>query len=165
MTEPKKLIASAGPHDDPAVWGPRLSRMLARQCELFCELDGLGEPQRELIGAGDTDGLLRLLAQRQALVDEVTRLSNEIEPFRRQWDELMSRLPDGPRAELEHCVLELRGLVDRVCKRDDADRATLEDRRSAITTELSGVSRGRGAVAAYTGGVAGGGAMYQDRQG
>ena len=50
-------------------------------------------------------------------------------------------------------------------RRDEADRAALEKQREVVSSELRHVSKGRGAMAAYTANPGAPGAMYQDRQG
>jgi flagellar biosynthesis/type III secretory pathway chaperone len=152
-------------HDDPARWSPRLTRILDRQCELCHDLDALSGTQSELIVAGDTDGLLRLLAQRQALVDQLMKLSEESEPFRRKWETFMSRLPRAERERLDGRVAELKQLVERIGRRDDADCVALEHQRAAVSEQIGDLGRGRGAVAAYARRPAQTEARFQDRTG
>ena len=67
------------------------------------------------------------------------------------------------KAEMERRVRELGAQGDRIWARDEADRAELEQQRSAVSSELTGLSRGRVAMTAY--GVRGGvqAPMFQDR--
>lgn len=159
--EPK----SSATHDDPARWGPRLMRLLERSCALCRELDGLSESQGGAVRSGDTDALLAILSQRQSLIDELGHLNEEIEPFRRRWEAYVGRLPSAERATLEAMVAELSSLIERIGERDGADTAALEGQREALAAEISGVRRGRGAVAAYGRRPGEDGAVYQDRKG
>lgn len=153
------------PHEDPARWGPRLSRLLERSCQVCRELDGLSAGQSGVVRSGDTDGLLVILAQRQTLIDELGRLNDEIEPFRRRWELYVARLSAEERARLEAMVAELTSLIGQIGERDDADKVALEGQRSALAAEINGVRSAKGAVAAYGRRPGEGGAMYQDRRG
>lgn len=152
------------PYSDPARWAPRLERLVEEQRRLVQELDGLGAEQRRLIESGEADALVTLLARRQTLTDRIASLAQEFEPFRRSWDEFMARLPADQRDRLVVAVGEIGEGIRRITERDDADRAALQRQRDVVTTELSSVSRGRGAVAAYG---RGGGLepRFQDRKG
>ncbi len=153
------------PHEDPERWVPRLRRLLDAEFGALSQLETLGDRQSELIRQGDTESLLALLAQRQALIDEVGRLNEQLLPFRRGWDTLVDRIPDAHRDPVRARVLEIQALAERVRSRDETDRAAMEHRRSAVSAQLDGVRRTSDARAAY--GVAGAGGasgpLFQDR--
>ncbi len=153
------------PHDDPSRWVPRLTQILDEECRVCRQLEALGASQGALIRDGDTDSLLRVIAERQELIDRISLLSEQIEPFRRQWESLLGRVPGPQRKVLQDCVSELASLVERIGQRDDEDRAALERRRAAVSDELVGVSRSRGALAAYANRNAPARAHFQDRNG
>lgn len=158
-----RSAASVTPHDDPGVWGPRLARLVASQCALCRTIESLGERQSAMIEGDDTDGLLRLLAERQTLLDELASLSEQLGPFRSQWEQFAGRLPAAERQALQRNVKEMTESVERISARDEVDRTALERRRSVIAEALGDVRRGRGAIAAYVTGS--GEARYQDREG
>ncbi|HYE03029.1 MAG TPA: hypothetical protein VD963_07315 [Phycisphaerales bacterium] len=138
-----------GPWEDPAVWGPRLERLLAEQRQAAGELRELARRQRGLIDQNQTDGLLALLAERQVVVDRLADLSRQAEPFGRGWAAYASQLPSERRARVERLAEEVAELIGLVAKSDQTDRVLLEERRSGLAAELSAVGRGRGALAAY----------------
>jgi hypothetical protein len=144
-------------------WAPRLTGILDEQRRLCGELERLSAQQGERIQSGDTTALMRVLAQRQEIIDCLTHLNSELEPFRREWEWCMGRLPGGERTSMEAKVRELGEMIDRIWASDDADRAQLERQRSAVSSELSNLSRGRVAMHAYSVRPAGVGPMYQDR--
>jgi hypothetical protein len=145
----------AGTHIHPAVWGARLARILESQRDLCTGLEAMSRRQAELIAAGDTDGLLGVLGERQGLVDEVAKLSEELEPLRAVWDRSASLLAPEIRGRVAGLVEEIGGLMEKINARDEADRVSLEQRRAVVAKELGEISRGRGALAAY--GAASGG--------
>lgn len=160
------------PTPSPGVWAPRLARILERQRDLCLSLDAMSARQDELVAGDDTDALLGLLGQRQAVVDELTALGAELEPLRTVWETESWRVPPDQRARITGYVEEIGRLIEGIGRRDESARVRLEERRSAVARELAGISRGRGAVAAYSGGA--GGATnpnrhteprYEDRRG
>jgi hypothetical protein len=147
---------------DPNLWAPRLGRILDRQRDLYATLDGLARSQSERIEADDSDGLLDVLSRRQAVVDQVVALNDELTPFARRWEELAPRLSAPHRESLRRKFDEVTRLVQSIQQRDEADRRALESRRDAVGSELEGLARVRGAAAAY-GKPPTSGPLYQDR--
>jgi hypothetical protein len=143
--------------------GPRVEELLTLQQEYMGELDSLGERQTALVEEERTTELLELLASRQRLIDGVSELNALLEPFRARWDEMLGAMPGDMRDRLTRRLELLASLAAKIPQRDEADRAALEGRRDAVARELSGVNRGRGALAAYGGG-AGTKARFQDRE-
>ena len=150
---------------DPGRWLPRLNKLLDEQCELCVGLDSLSARQTQAVGIGDTDGLLRILGQRQSLVDRVVEINATLEPFRARKEELLGRLVGVQREGIVQRVGKIAALVESVRARDDQDRVSLEKMRSGVADELANLTRVKGAAAAYARNGAGGGAKYQDRKG
>lgn len=152
------------------------SSWIGRVCELLdqqlgaCEgLDKLSAAQSNAVRTGNSDVLMRVLSERQVLIDRVGVINAELEPFRAGKERALRRLSDAQRREVMSRIDRIAALVDGVCARDEADRVVLERERTRVGDELAGLAKSRGAVRAYggsqPGGVAGGGARFQDRQG
>ena len=150
---------------DPSRWLPRLNKLLDEQCELCVGLDTLSARQTQAVGVGDTDGLLRILGQRQTLVDRVTDINALLEPFRVRKEELLGRLAPAQREGVVQRVGKIAALVESVRARDDQDRIVIEKMRTAVADELANLTRVKGAAAAYARNGGGSGAVYQDRRG
>lgn len=148
----------------PGAWYGQLTSLLEEQRSLCASLAELSRVQGDLVDSGDTDGLLRVLAERQVLVDRVSTINVAMDPFRQVRAEAMERLSVSDRVALQGRIGAIAELVDQIRTRDEADRAALEQRRGAIVEELTGVSRSRGALAAYGARAGGGGARMQDRE-
>lgn len=146
-------------------WVPALVKALTRQCELCRSLDALSTRQSEQIRGGDSDGLLRVLAERQGIIDQVSELNDRIAPYRQQWETCLAAAGKDDRTRLEMLVNQLTGVVERIARQDDVDRAALEVQRSALSSELGDVIRGRGAVAAYNGAGTPNRPLFQDQKG
>lgn len=149
---------------DAQVWIPRLRRLLAEQEDLYGALERLAENQSSLIQGGDASGLLSVLAERQAVLTELQRSNDEMEPFRSRWNDLMSRIPDQERGALADRVELIAQRIERIAERDEADRAALSERRVQVADRLNEVTRSKSAVSAY-GRPHGAGPRFQDREG
>lgn len=141
----------------------RVEGLLEEQARLFARLEGLGAAQGAMIDADDAEGLLGVLAERQRIIEEVGRTNAELDPVRARWDQFIAGLPEAERDRLRRRIDAIAEAAARVAAGDEADRRRLEARREAVAVELSQLSRGQGAVAAY-GGTSAGGPRFQDRE-
>lgn len=171
-TAPGKGAAGASvAHEDPSLWGPRLGRILDKQLALYRQLAALSERQQGLIQDEQTDGLMAVLADRQRVIDQISDVNAEVEPFAQNWGALVPKLDEPLRAALGAKLAELDSLVAEINTRDEQDRKVLESRRSEASEALDDVSRRRAAVGAYGGRSAGQvrsahvTPRYQDRKG
>ncbi len=155
-----RVVAEIG---EPVEWAPRLASILDEQRRVCVDLEQLSCQQGEQIRTGDTGALMRVLGERQELINRLSHLNAELEPYRREWDWCMGRLSGEERQSMERAARELRVLVDRIWARDEEDRLALERQRSAVSSELTSLSRGRVAMSAYGIRPAGTDPMYQDR--
>jgi len=144
-------------------WAATLVGALTSQRDLCLALDTMSVQQAQLVRSGDGDGLLRVLAERQAIVDQIAELSDGISPYRNQWETCLAAASADERAALESVIKDITTLVERISRQDDADRAALESQRAVVSSELTGVVRGRGAIAAYSSSVSR--PMFKDQNG
>lgn len=135
----------------PAAWLPPVSGMLEDQHALCEELDGLGAEQSDHVASGRTDELLAILSRRQGILDRIVEISAALEPFRERREALLATLAPAERDGLCRRIDAIADLVERVRRRDDQDRRLLEEQRQIVADEISGLSRLRGAAAAYAG--------------
>ncbi len=160
---------TTNPHADPRVWGPHLVRRLEAQLEQCRKLEALCGRQREAVASGNTDALLTVLAERQGAIDELTRIGEEIEPFRARWESVMALVETPVRERMTELVGQIGDAIESVGRQDEADRSLLEQQRASVASELAVVANRRGAVAAYGGNTrqnAGGpvSGTWQDRE-
>lgn len=162
---PPEPAIGPGPDAPPEQWVPRLSRLLHRQHDSARRLDELSIRQSAAIEAEDTDDLLRIVEDREPVVETMVAINRELEPFARRSGGLFAGLNAAQRADLEQQVAAVDSLLARVNERDRDDREKLEIARSVIAAELAATRAGRGAVAAYGKPTPTPGARFQDRQG
>lgn len=144
--------------------GACVETLLTRQHELFGRLDSLSQKQSQLIACDETDRLLRLLNERQDIIDQIAKTNSELEPYRGRWDAFLGELPADRRERVKVRLDAVAQLAGVIAQRDEADRRELQTRRDAMAMELSRVATGRGAVAAYGPAKDSASARFQDRE-
>lgn len=155
---------------DSGVWATggecgRVAELLDRQETLFLRLDALSRLQSRHVRDEETDELLRVLAERQSVVDSLDETSRELEPYRVRWERVLDAARPDQRGRLARQVERLAELAAEIAARDDADRRAIERRRDSLAEDLAGVGRVRGAVAAYGGPRQRPQPKFQDREG
>jgi hypothetical protein len=155
-----KLPTGAAPGAETA----EIDSALERQHELFRRLDGLSQRQGALVTHGQTEALLEVLGERQRVIDGIAETNAFLEPYRARWDAVMSGMPEAVRTRMRLRLDAMALLADTIARRDEADRAELERRRNAVAGELAAISRGRGAVTAYSAKPGSPGPKFRDQE-
>lgn len=143
----------------------RMALLVREQRDLCVQLESLSVAQSAMVEGGDTDGVLEVLGQRQRVIDRMSHVNEDLAPLRERREELLAVLGQAERHTVQMFISEINELVERVRTRDEQDRDTMERRRAGIAGEITGVTRARGAVAAYSGARTHSGPRFQDRQG
>lgn len=123
--------------------------LLDRQRQLYRRLQELAQQQAELVTAGNPDGLLQVLAQRQGLLEEVKKTNDSLAPFRQRWDDVTRLLDDQQRAEASAAINEINERLQLIMQRDQTDSETLQLRCRKIGQEMQAARVGRSAMRAY----------------
>ncbi len=127
----------------------RLIALLSQQCDLYERLRDLAERQGGMITGDRPDMLLTVLQERQTIVQALTRLNEQLGPYRRSWEIVYGDLKTPQKQQAGDLVKRINDLLGGILKTDDRDRATLAARKQAVANELSGLSGGRLANAGY----------------
>lgn len=127
----------------------QLLSLLAQQRDLYVKLRELSDRQRTMISSDRPELLLGILRERQDLVAALARLNDQLAPFRRNWDGLYAALPDDHRARASTLLQEINGLLRVILRTDQEDGELLSARKQALAAEMTGVSDGQAANAAY----------------
>ncbi len=139
-----------------------LVRLLDQQIDLYGTLDELSKRQHGIVESDDTDSLLRILSQRQDVINRIAELASELEPYRADWDANVNKLPNTERARIRGRLDDLAVMMEQISRRDEHDRDVIEQRRTAIGAELGGARRTGVALSAYGGQAKG--PRFQDRE-
>lgn len=140
-------------HDVPA-----LVELLDSQCQLYEQLASLSGRQTDVIASGfagdeaETDSseqLLRLLAQRQQLIDRISAVHERLAPYRADWDALWGDLSAADRCRIGPLVSRVEQLLAGVIEQDSQDQRTLREAQTRTGGELRKTAVAGKAVNAY----------------
>lgn len=135
--------------DALALLHERVLPALERQASLYNQLAAFGPRQDAMIASGEGDGLLRLMAERQTVVDELVEVHRGIEDVREGWQGFVESLPADDRAALGERLNELKSLAARVHEQDARTREQLDGARDRARAGLGDLGRTQGALRAY----------------
>lgn len=138
---------------DPSGWLPALLEVLDEQVATCRDIEAMARAQTDAVANGETGAMLRVLSERQVLVDRVEAGDRRLDTFRPRQAALLARLAPVQRRAVEERLDALSSITARICERDSRDRAAIEAQRAEILREMQGITRGRGAVAAYVTGT------------
>ena len=127
----------------------RMVALLEEQSSLFARLELLASKQRALVAQEDTSALLSVLGERQKLSNRLTRIAADLEPVRREWPVVRSRLSVSQRAAAERHLSESRQSLHRIMESDERDARVLAARKQTVACALRGAHETGRAVTAY----------------
>lgn len=130
---------------------PALVAMLERQAHLYGALLDLAEHQRALIDAGHAEDLLTLLAKRQTLINEITNISGELEPYRSHWDAFWALVPANQKPHISQLIKTAQDTNAQIAERDDVDRRALAKAKEAVGSQIKQAASSGAAMRAYGG--------------
>ncbi len=123
--------------------------LLREEALLYARLQANASRQRSLVAGEDMEPLLALLADRQRLSVELTRIGTKLAPTRRDWPTYRRRLTAPQRAEAERLVSDIADRLRRVIESDEEDARMLCARKQAVAQALRSTHTAGEALAAY----------------
>lgn len=131
------------------VWPAPLIRLLEQQHALVERLVSLARSQGGLIAHRNTDRLMELLAQRQAIIDQFTRSQQELTEMTGRLDQRLAGVGPAQRERIRSLITEIGERLGEIMQRDQEDQASLRGHRDQTRDELHGVGAVRAARSAY----------------
>lgn len=128
---------------------PDVLALLRRQSTLFDALGTLSRTQRGAIEEGPADAVISLLARRQQVVEQLTALAEELEPYRACWQDTRDGLDPNQCAEADRLLDRSEQSLRAILECDDQDRTLLMEARQKAGDELSRIHRSGRALDAY----------------
>ncbi len=92
---------------------------------------------------------MTILGARQRLVDQLTPLDQELQPFKGRWQETLDGLTEPNRGNVSKLLMEVQQLLAQILERDDADKQSLIRQKTDIGTQIQGSVTGRQLNKAY----------------
>lgn len=122
---------------------------LQRHLSVHKQLLELSRQQRDLITADDPQPLLALLADRQLLVDELTKLNRVLVPLQSRWREYREQLSAGVGERIDTLLRETTETLQLIIAADQQDAGLLAVRKAGVAGEMATLDQGRQAFDAY----------------
>ena len=106
-----------------------------------------------------------MLALRQKLIDQLSALNNELQPYRTSWEQLYASLNEHDRQRVGELLRDAQSLLQRIVEQDERDRGKLEQWQSKVGHELKRIGDAGNALQAYGNRQVNPQARFTDRQG
>ena len=113
---------------------------LQEQVTYYQRLAKLAEQQHEHVQQSSTEALLDVLARRQEVLDQVSRLEQTIVVAKRRWGEYVGGLRSDQRAQAERLMGETRRLLEEITSADRNDALILQQRKLNLGKQISQAS-------------------------
>lgn len=130
-------------------FGSRLIQLLTQQQLLYRQLQQLARQQRGLVDGSDPEMLLKLLADRQRLIDRLSDVDQELQPLRVDWQAMAQTLPAEQRAQAQNLVESVKEILADIIARDKQDTEVLAGRRNEVAGQIATASQGKRMNQAY----------------
>lgn len=127
----------------------RLVELISAKRQTLRTLRELARRQHELIESRQTSGLIAQLAAKQKLLDELTRIESDLNPFRGQDPESRRWRAPEDRARCAAEAAECRELLDEVLALDRQGMETLKARQLETTATIHAAHDAASARSAY----------------
>lgn len=127
----------------------RLLDLVDRKFACLRQLRDLGVQQQSLIDAGEITALLRLLADKQRLIEDLHRLERNLDPFREQDPERRAWSSDAERLRCASLAEQSARLLREVLDNEKRCEELLQRRRDDTAERLAAVQTAGMARGAY----------------
>lgn len=129
--------------------GQRLIELLTRQRDVYRQLRQLTDVQRQAIDGEKPEDLLRILGDRQRLINRLGEVNTELEPFRSRWEEIRQGIAPASRLAVGELVEEVQQLLKGILEQDEGDCDALKRRSKSCRDQAAGAAMGQRVHAAY----------------
>jgi len=127
----------------------RLLELLEEQRDCYRRLKGFADRQRRLITDQDPEPLLKLLADRQGLIDRLGELNKALHPFRQEWANTYTQMKSERRQHVQVVLDDINTLLGSILITDAEDSRLLAASREDTLRQMQGTAAGRLANSAY----------------
>jgi hypothetical protein len=130
--------------------GSELIHLLTQQRLLYRQLKELAAKQSSLVEQADPEMLLRVLADRQRLIDKLAAIDRRLRPIRKDWQRVAGSLPEAQRVEAQGLIEAVRQILGEIITQDRQDSEALSSRQQATAEQIRSASAGRRMHQAYS---------------
>jgi hypothetical protein len=116
---------------------------LEQQVGCYQKLAKLAEIQHDHVRNSRIEDLLKVLGQRQEVLDVVADLEQSIGPAKRRWSDYLGELPEPDRGRAENLLGQTRRLLEQITTADKNDALVLQQRKLNIGKEIGQATAAR----------------------
>ena len=127
----------------------RLAQVVQCKLQIMQLLRRLAAQQLEIITGGDISNLLKLLAAKQTVMDQLAKLEQQLDPFRGQDPETRDWPSTAAREECQRNVETCNELLTEIMRLEKQGEMEMVRRREAASIQLSGMHGASEARHAY----------------
>jgi len=121
--------------------GMELFDLLKRQHQYYLERRRLSKQQRALIEAEQPEELIRVLGQRQKIVDAIARIHHQSAPYRKEWQEIKELIPAQLRKSIQILLGDLQQMLDEILEDDRQDSEKLSAAKQQIHQQIDNAQK------------------------
>ena len=129
--------------------GDKLIELLTRQYFLYGQLHELAQKQSQLVDGRDPEMLLKILAARQRLIDQLMSVGRELAPIRAEWPKVAAVLTPNERRETQRLIDSVREILSEIISHDEKDYKALDVQKQKVAGEIRGTTAGQRMNQAY----------------
>ena len=126
-----------------------LIELLTRQYFLYGQLRELAQRQSLVVDGNDPEMLLKILAARQRLIDQLMGVGRELAPIRAEWPKVAKSLTTEERRETQRLIDSVREILGEIISHDEDDYKVLNTQKKKVADEIRGTTAGQRMNQAY----------------
>ena len=142
--------------------GGELIHLLSQQRLLYCQLRELAQKQSSLVDGSDPEMLLRILGDRQRLLDRLTDIDRQLQPVRQDWQQISATLPEAQRVQAAELIANVQDILGEIIARDQRDTQALSAHQQQVAQDIRSASAGKRVNQAYAQTAGGAASKYFD---
>jgi flagellar biosynthesis/type III secretory pathway chaperone len=116
---------------------------LSEQVTCYQRLAKLAEIQHGHVQQGNTESLLKVLQQRQVVLQQLAALEQIIAPVKRQWTVYLDKLDVASRKKAETLLTDSRSLLERITSADRDDVMVLQNQKLNLSRQIGKTTAAR----------------------
>ena len=124
-------------------------RALTGQKNLYTQILSLARQQSQFVATGENEALMSVLAARSRLIEQVSPLDQELQPYKGRWQEVLDGLPQKDRETVGGLLKDVQQLLADILAQDERDKESLIRQKSHVSTELNRAVTGAALHRAY----------------
>lgn len=113
-----------------------IAAALDRQLGCYRKLLKLSELQRGYIEQNQTDALIVVLQERQAVLTDIATWEETVGPLKREWNERSPEFDEATRAAFQANFADARALLQRITQADQDDVLLLQQKKLSVGKQL-----------------------------